>query len=187
MPPKTIDQDQADENAVAPLDERIEQLMLASGGALVASIVAELTDIWKHLPKPFAQATNAQQQDVFRRFEALAKELVGQTALAIANHDADRSIVCIMGDAKVGSDIKCDLKLAPQHVDVRDAAILFLAHARGRQVVVRMASADEYDTQAAIDPSEPDQADMGFEAGTDEISEEASPGEGADQLVAAEE
>jgi hypothetical protein len=173
MPPKEkVDQDQADENAVQPLDERIGQVQLDGGGKLVASIVAELVDCYKHIPKPYAQATQGQQQDVFRRFETLAKTIVQQAAEQIAAHDADRSVMMVVGDAKVGSDIKVDLKLAPVTTEGRDAAILFLAHARGRMVMLRMASADEYDTEPLADPSEPDQADMAFEAGSDTIDED---------------
>lgn len=167
-----IDQDQADENAIAPLDERIEQIMLANGGQLLASFVAELVDCYKHLPKPYAQANQGQQQDVFRRFEALGKTMIQQVAERIAAHDADRSVMMVVGDAKVGSDIKVDLKLAPVTTEGRDAAILFLAHARGRRVLLRMASADEYDTETALDPSEPDQRGMEFEAGSDTVEEE---------------
>jgi len=170
MPPKKdqVDQDQADENALAAMDERIEQVNLAGGGQLVASVVAELLDCYKHIPKPFAQATQGQQQDLFRRLETLGRSIVDQVAKQIAAHDADRSVVCVAGDAKIGSDIKVDLKLAPQTADTRDQAILFLAHARGRQVVLRMASADEYETEPLDDPSQPDQADLTFEAGSDE-------------------
>lgn len=173
MPRKDeIDQDQADENAIKPMDERIAAVELAGGGQLVASIVAELVDCYKHIPKPYAQATQGQQQDVFRRLETLAKTVVQQTAEQIAAHDADRSVMMVVGDAKVGSDIKVDLKLAPVTTEDRDAAILFLAHARGRRVLLRMASADEYDTEPANDPSEPDQQDMAFEAGSDTIEDQ---------------
>lgn len=172
-----VDQDQADENAMAPLDERIEQVALQGGGALVASIVAELLDCYKHLPKPYAQATQGQQQDVFRRFESLAKTIVQQTAERIAAHDADRSVKCLVGKAVVDSEIKVDLKLAPVTQEHRDQAILFLAHARGRTVVVKMASADEYDTEEVEDPSIPDQNDLEFEAGSDEIADEPEAAE----------
>lgn len=169
---KKIDQDQADENATAALDERIEQVALQGGGALVASITGELLDCFKHVPKPYAQCNQGQQQDIFRRFETLAKVIVQQTAERIAAHDADRSVKCLVGDAKVGSEIKVDLKLAPVTQEHRDAAILFLAHARGRHVVVKMASADEYSTEEPEDPSQPDQADMPFHAGSDEVTDE---------------
>lgn len=166
MPPKN--QDTADELAMEPLDAAIEAIELKGGGALVASIVAELLDCWRHLPKPYAQATNGQQQDVFRRFETLALAIVGQTAEKVAAHDAGRSVTCVVGKASIDSEIKVDLKVAPMVETDRDPAILFLAHARGKRVVLKMASADEYDTEPAHDPSEADQSDLGFEAGGDE-------------------
>ncbi len=177
MPPK--DQDQADENAVAPLDEKIEGLTLQGGGQLVASVVTELVDIYKHIPKPYAAATQGQQQDVFRRLESLAKTVVQQIAEAIAAN-GENAVKCVVGDAKVGSDIKVDLKLAPVTSEERDAAILFLAHARGRHVVVKMASKDEFDSEPASDPSQADQNELGFEAGSDIF--EAEDGREADPV-----
>lgn len=174
MPPK--DQDQADENATRPLDEKIEGLTLQGGGALVASVVTELVDIYKHIPKPYAQASQGQQQDVFRRLESLAKTVVQQIAEAIAAN-GENSVKCVVGDAKVGSDIKVDLKLAPVTTSERDAAILFLAHARGRTVMVKMASKDEFDAESPADPSQPDQSAMEFEAGSDTVEEEAETAE----------
>jgi hypothetical protein len=169
---KPLDQDQADENAMKPMDAAIDAIQLLGGGQLVASIVNELLDCWRHLPKPYADATEGQQQDVFRRFEGLAKTLVEQIAERIAA-GGENSVVCVLGDAKVGSDIKCDLKLAPLDTnEKRDAAILFLAHARGRRIVVKLASADQYDEEPAKDPSQPDQADLGFEAGSDTVEVE---------------
>lgn len=170
MPDKKsgVDQDTADENAVASMDEAIEKLTLAAGGALLASFVAECVDMWKTLPKPFADATQGQQQDVVRRFEDFGRKALVQITQQVAAAGVDKSVTCTMGKVTVDDDIKAQLELVPGNQEDRDKGLMFLSHARNRQVVLRMASVSEFDSDPVADLSTPDQAAMPLDESSDQ-------------------
>ncbi len=163
-----IDADQADENATKQMDAAIDAIKLAPGGALLASFVATCVDLWKTIPKPFAESTQGQQQDVVRRFEEFGRNALIQITEQVAAAGADKSVTCIMGKVTVDDDIKAQLELVPGDQEVRDKGLLFLSHARNLQVVLRMATISEFATEPVADASQPDQAQIPLDESSDE-------------------
>lgn len=162
------DAEGADEQAMAGMDTAIEGVELEGGGALKRTIVEALLAVHREIPRPWADATKAQQQDVFRRFDDLADVILDQTTRLVAEAGVDRSVICIAGKMTVDTDLKVQMEVAPTSAEKRDAALLFLSHARGRRVLIRMASPEEFDTEEALDPSQDDQNALPLDQSSDE-------------------
>lgn len=151
------------------MDKVIENVTVEGGPKLVASVTAELVDMWKTIPKPFAQTNQEGQQDVFRRLEHMSKELVRQVVEQVAA-SGQQPIRCLMGKLAVADKITGTLTVAVDGDSEEETRALLLLHdCHGKYVMLTKASVEDYAGVEADDPSEPDQNDMPFDAGTDEI------------------
>lgn len=142
-------------------------------GAIVARATAFLVELFKARPKPWGQMSQAEQRDVVAALETNAKELVRRIAETVAKNGAE-PVRCLLEGYTEKDGIKATLKVKPMDEDEEEAAVLALHRARGKFVLLTVASADDYHSTPARDESQPDQPALGFEAGTDEIDLEAS-------------
>ncbi|MFL6864065.1 MAG: hypothetical protein ACJ8DZ_13810 [Allosphingosinicella sp.] len=136
--------------------------------SLVFDLRDGILEFLKRLPRPWEQTPFDQQRDVSAAAEQVAKEMVRRAVEAIASDDRT-SIRALLVKYDEGDDIKVTLKVKAFSTEESEAAVLGLHRARGKHVLITVASADDY-AEDAREPSavRPDQPDLGFEAGTDQ-------------------
>lgn len=162
--------------AVEALEGMADQFALdgEDRGRIVATTTAWLVELFKARPKPWSQLSQHEQRDTVAALEHNAKELVREVVEALARQGRD-SIRCLcVGFTDKGEDIKVELKVKAAGREDTEAAVLGLHRARGKVVLLTVASADDYALHPADDQSEPDQPGLGFEAGSDEHEDEES-------------
>lgn len=144
-----------------------------SARSLVPDVRDFLLDQIKARPKPWAATSKAEQQDVAGACEHAAIELVRKIVEAVAADASKQPIRCLLvGYTDKGDDIKVDLKLKTLSADETSDAVIGLHRAKGKHVLLTVASVDDYradNREAEIDEDEPP---LDFEAGSSEISDE---------------
>lgn len=154
--------------STAALDAKAEEEFLSGeGGQIVADTTARLLDLFKHRPKPWSELSQTEQRDLAAALESNAKEIVRQIAEAVAR-DGREPIRAILESYAEKDGIRVTLKVKPFDEDEALAAVVGLHKAQGKNVLITVASADDYHEAPARDESEPDQPALGFEAGSDE-------------------
>jgi hypothetical protein len=120
----------------------------------------------KDRPKPWAATSNAEQRDVAAAVEHAATELVRKVIEAVRSAGSVAPIRCLLiGYADKGDDVKIDMKL--KVVDPADTtkAIVALHEAKGKHVLVTVASVDDFRTDGREAELDDDEPPLNFEAG----------------------
>jgi hypothetical protein len=155
--------------AQAEFDAMSEAIDLGEdGGKVVASATLWVIELFKRRPKAWDQLSQAEQRDLASGIEHNVKELVRHVVEAVARQGRDPVRCLLVGFTDKGDDIKVELKVKAFTPEENEAAVLGLHRARGKHVLVTVASADDFHDEPARDESEPDQRPLEFESGTDE-------------------
>lgn len=155
------------ERAIDRMENMAVEFELEESGALVASVTAFLLEQIKSRPKPWSASSQGEQQDVFRACEHGARELVRKVVEAVAR-DKKEPIRALLEGYTEKDGVKATIKIKAHTPEEEEAAIIGLHRGVGKHILITIASVDDYNEQGAVDPSEPDQQGLGFEAGTDE-------------------
>lgn len=159
--------------------ERMEQLgetLELDTGSLVAGTRDFLLDIIKSRPKPWSASSQAEQRDVAAACEQLAIGLVRQI-VEIVRSDGREPVRVLLTKVMMGDDIQITGKLKPMSEDEEEAAVIALHHARGKHVLLTVASVDDYRTEHREAETEPDERPLPFEAGGEEVEDSVLEGE----------
>jgi hypothetical protein len=160
--------------AVQDLEAHADALDLGEEATRVVANTTEwLVELFKRRPKPWTELSQAEQRDVQAALEHNAKELVRHVVEAVAR-EGRTAVRCLMvGFTDKGEDIAVTLKVKSLGKEETEQAVLGLHRARGKHVLLTVASADDFAGAPASDSSEPDQPDLGFEAGSDHPSDDS--------------
>lgn len=119
----------------------------------------------KMRPKPWSATSEGEQRDVYAAAEHGATELVRKIVEALAVEDK-QPIRALLESYVEKDGIKLSLKVKTFNDDEAEAAVVQLHRARGKHVLLTVASVDDY-KQGRRPGTEPDQPPLDFEAGTD--------------------
>lgn len=156
-----------------------EELVLNSK-SLVDDVRDFLLEQIKHRPKPWSATSQAEQRDIAAACEQNAKELVRKTIEAVAVGRAANPIRCLLESFVEKDGIKVTLKVKPIAEEDSLAAIVGLHKARGKHVMLTVAALEDYSEGRDVE-TDPDEPQLGFEAGTDEYPDDDSDLAGDDE------
>lgn len=134
--------------------------------ALVPDVRDFLLEQIKRRPKPWSEMLEAEKRDIAGHAEQVSKELVRRVVEGLAVAGARQSVRMLLTKVNLADKtvITGELKAAG---DEETNAILHLHQWRGKNVMITIASADDHMGGRRDAAIEPDQQDMGFEAGDD--------------------
>lgn len=165
-----------DKDEGMPVLEKMEAIVgesLIEADTLAGDIRDCLLDIVKTRPKPWSQLTEAEQNDVARALEYAARDLVTKTVEAIAAKQAENNPIRAILQSYVEKDeIKASLKIKALGEEDAEAAVVSLHKARGKVVMITLASAQDFMGERGEFEAEPDQNGLDFEAGSDVVEAE---------------
>lgn len=147
--------------------DRMETLAtdaVLSDKALVFDVRDFLLDQIKSRPKPWSATSQGEQRDVAAACEHAAKELVRKVVEAIAANGAD-PVRVLLTKVTLGDDIVIAGKVKVFDEAEEDRAVSLLHSARGKHVMLTVASADDYAQGNREAETQPDEPGFGFEAG----------------------
>lgn len=123
----------------------------------IPSIRDALLEQFKHRPKPWSAMSEAEQRDCAHGLEDFATSLVRRIVEEVAAGPR-RSIRCLLESYTEKDGIKVAMKVQAFGESESENAVLFLHKARGKNVVVQLASIDELkgDRPAEIMPNQPE-------------------------------
>jgi hypothetical protein len=129
-----------------------------------------LVEQLKMRPKPWSAMSEDEQRDLFAAAEHAATELVRKTVEGIAAGGRSEPIRCLLTKFNHTDKITLTAEVKAFSEEETVAAVLGLHKARGKHVLLFVASVDDYrgDLGPAIDPDEPD---LDFAAGDDDDPE----------------
>lgn len=134
----------------------------------------------KARPKPWSATSQDEQRDVAAACEHASQELVRKIVEGIAA-DERTNVRALLVKYDEGDDIKVTLKVKAFSPEETEAAIIGLHRARGKHVLITVASADDYKDGQREPEIDPDQPGLGFEAGTDEHPDDDSDLSGGEE------
>jgi hypothetical protein len=126
-----------------------------------------LLDQIKSRPKPWSATSNQEQRDVAAACEHAGRELVRKIVEAIAANGKD-PVRVLLTKVTLGDDIVIAGKVKVLGEDEEDQAVSLLHSARGKHVMLTVASVEDYSGNAREADTDPDQPGLGFEAGSDD-------------------
>lgn len=170
---------------------RIEQIVADAKlgtSTLAGDLRDAMLDVRKTQGKPWSEMTSDEQETVGRGFEYTAREIVekcveivGEAMLA---EKPIRAILDKYTDSKSGIVATMSVRL-PE--DDEGAGILALHNAQGKAVMITPASPKDFGGESQEFEPDPDQNDMDFEAGSDEVEPDAPDGDEAEVADAGDE
>lgn len=151
--------------SVQRMEDTATDFELGETKFLVAGARDFLLEQIKMRPKPWSATSEKDQIDVAAACEHAAVELVRKIKEALAT-EGKQPIRALLESYVEKDGIKVSLKVKTFSDEEALAAIVGLHNARGKHVMITVASVDDYrgDRPAATDP---DQPGLGFEAGND--------------------
>lgn len=169
----------AHESAIERMEQLGDELVLETG-ALIAGARDFLLDVIKSRPKPWSASSQAEQRDVAAACEQLATGLVRQIVEAVRADGRD-PVRVLLTKVTMGDDIQITGKLKPMSEEEEDLAVMALHHARGKHVLLTVASVDDYRAQHHEAETQPDERELPFESGdepsdSDLSAEHLAPG-----------
>lgn len=126
-----------------------------------------LLDQIKSRPKPWSATSNQEQRDVAAACEHAGRELVRKIVEQIAANGKD-PVRVLLTKVTLGDDIVINGKVKVLGEDEEDRAVTLLHSARGKHVMLTVASVEDYSGNAREAETDPDQPGLGFEAGSDD-------------------
>ncbi len=138
------------------------------GGQMVFDVRDFLIDQIKARPKPWSGTSKDEQMDVAAACEHAGRELVRKIVEAIAAAGAPEAVRVLLTRVTLGDDIVIAGKVKTFEEDEEDRAVAMLHSARGKHVLLTVASIDNHSAGSRDAPVDEDQTSLGFEAGGDE-------------------
>lgn len=135
-------------------------------GTLAGDVRDTMLDLFKTRNKTWSQLSEAEQQDIGRALEYAARELVRGVVDTIRSDGHDAPVRAILEGYADKGDVKATLKIKTMGDEDADRTILALHKARGKMVLITVASADDYLGERSAMATDPDQPGLEFEAGT---------------------
>lgn len=140
----------------------------------------------KRRPRPWDGSSPSEQRDIAAACEHAAQELVRKIAEAIAARGQE-PVRVLLDKIALGESIQITGKVKTFSADEEDRAVMILHHARGKYVMVTVASKDDFQTGERPAPGVPEESPaLPFEAGADEfeaaLGAEHLAGRGDDEL-----
>lgn len=136
-----------------------------------------MLECYKHRPRPYAGLSQGEQRDVAASFEQAAQEIVRRIVEAVAAN-GQTPVRVLLTKVTLGEDIVISGKVKTFSEEEEDVAVGLLHSARGKHVMLTVASKDDYQQgQRSVD-GEPDQTAMEFEAGAPPADDSDLAGEG---------
>lgn len=133
--------------------------------SLVPDVRDFLLDQIKARPKPWSATSKDEQHDVAAACEHAAVELVRKIVEALAADQTRNPIRCLLvGYSDKGDDIKVDLKVKALSIEETTGAVVALHKAKGKHVLVTVASVDDYRGDGREAELMEDQPPLDFEA-----------------------
>jgi hypothetical protein len=129
-----------------------------------------LLDQIKSRPKPWSATSNGEQRDVAAACEHAAREVIRKIIEGVAANGKE-PIRVLLTKVTLGDDIVIAGKVKTFAEDEEDRAVALLHSARGKHVMLTIASVDDYSSNATEASTDPDQPGLGFEAGGDQDEE----------------
>jgi hypothetical protein len=147
--------------------ERTLEGALFNTRSMVFDVRDAVLEFIKRMPKPWGITPFDQQQDIAAAAEQFGRDLVRQIVEAVVVDDrtAIRALLVKYDEA---DDIKVTLKVKALGTDELEAAVVGLHRARGKHVMITVASADDYAEDRRDAELQPDQPGLHFEAGSDD-------------------
>lgn len=152
-------------SAVDRMEMIADELELTSK-ALVFDVRDFLLDTIKSRPKPWSATSQAEQRDVAAACEHAGRELVRKIVEAVAAHGVD-PVRVLLTKINIGDDIVITGKVKTYSDEEADKAVGILHHARGKHVMVTVASVDDYAGEGREADTEADEPGFGFEGDDD--------------------
>ena len=168
-PPKASN-DEPSETALDRLSAIAEQAEF-DPSTLAGDIRDTLLEIFKHRPKPWLAMTEEEQQDVGRALEYASREIVGKAVHGIRSEGFESPVRAILEGYTDKGDVKATLKIKTMDDEDANHAIMTLHRARGKMVLITIASPDDYLGERRPFEAAPDQEGLRFEAGEDDEAE----------------
>lgn len=138
-----------------------------SAGTLAGDLRDTMLDLFKSRPKPWSQMLEGEQNDVARAIEYAARELVMGAVAAIRADGQESPVKAILEGYSDKGTITATLKVKTMDEDGASLAVAQLHRARGKLVLVTIASADDYLGERGEVEIPADQGGLSFESGTD--------------------
>jgi hypothetical protein len=154
--------------------ERMEALgddLQLNSRSLIAGVRDFLVDVIKSRPKPWGATSPGEQRDVASACEQLATGLVREV-LELIRADGKASVRVLLTKVTLGDDIQITGKAKPMGEEEEDKAVQMLHHARGKHVLLTVASADDYRQEHPEAQTDVEEPVLPFEAGGQEVSDE---------------
>lgn len=139
-----------------------------ASGTLAGDLRDAMIDIYKTRPKPWPEMTQAEQQDIGRAFEYAARAFVVGISDEINSTGKENPVRAILESYQDKGDVRATLKVKTLGEDDANEAIMTLHRARGKMVLITIASADDYLGERDALQTDPDQNGLQFEAGNDD-------------------
>lgn len=124
--------------------------------SLVADARDFLLDVIKSRPKPWSACSNSEQRDIAAACEQVAEGLVRQI-VEIIRSDGKKPVRVLLQKVAMGDEIQITGKVKTYESGEEDEAVMLLHHARGKHVMLTVASVDDYKggREAHLDPDDP--------------------------------
>jgi len=132
-------------------------------GTLAGDVRDTLLDLYKTRPKTWSQMTEAEQQDIGRALEYAARELVKGVVDTIRTDGQEAPVRAILEGYTDKGDVKAALKIKTGDEEDANRTILALHKARGKMVLITIASPDDYLGEREALHVDPDQSGLKFE------------------------
>lgn len=132
--------------------------------AMVFDVRDFLLDTIKARPKPWSATSQAEQRDVAAACEHAANELVRKVVEAVAARGVE-PVRVLLTKTTLGDDIVIAGKVKTFSDEETDRAVMLLHHARGKHVMLTVASTEDYKNGDREFEGDPDEPGFGFEGG----------------------
>lgn len=168
------------EETASPVVERLERFaddLEFDAGFLVEDARDFMLDLFKTRPKPWSSMPEEEQRDVAAAIEQAMVEFVRKVVETVRTDPHTQPIRALLVGYAEKDGINANLKIRAFTPEEEEAAVVGLHRARGKFVLVTVASVDDYRGGRDAE-TEPDQPGMEFEAGEPEFDEgDDEPGE----------
>lgn len=165
------------ESETSPVIERLETFaedLTLDAGYLVEDCRDFMLDLFKTRPKPWSATPEGEQRDIAAAIEQTMTDFVRKVVETVRTDPNTQPIRCLLEGYSEKDGIKAALKVKAFTPEEEEAAVVGLHRARGKFVLVTVASVDDYrggrDAETLADAPE-----LGFEAG-DDPDEDEDPG-----------
>jgi len=173
---RDADQDRATDFAVERFERIVEEATFERG-TLVGDIRDTLLDLFKGNPKPWSLINEDGQRAIAAALTDCARKIVRGVIVIISDDDGPAIHAKLEGYAeKGGLKINCT-------ATGNDETVLALHKAVGRNVIIRTADANRYDSERGEPSIMPDEPGLQFEGDDDQQRDPFTGPEGDDDLV----